>query len=160
MSAVLKRVTPALSATAAEDRIIAEALAILERRHAPGEALTSPEATKAYLRLRLGERLVEVFGVILLDNRNRVIGIEELFTGTIDAASVYPRVVVQRGIERNAAAMVAFHNHPSGYIEPSRADEQLTQRLKEALALLDIRLLDHLVVSAEGSVSMAERGLM
>ncbi len=96
----------------------------------------------------------------LLDTKNRVLACEELFTGSIDAAQVYPRVVAQRALQHNAAALVVFHNHPSGVAEPSRADERLTHRLKDALALLDLRLLDHFVVSAEGSVSMAERGLL
>ena len=122
--------------------------------------LTDPDATRAYLRLRLAERPNEVFGVIYLDSRHRVIACEELFTGTIDGTEVHPRVVAQRALALNAAAIVVFHNHPSGQAEPSRADEVLTRRLKDALALLDIRLLDHLVVSAEASVSMAERGLM
>jgi len=160
MNAVLKAVAPIPRDAGEEDRIIAEALAILEHRHAPGEALASPADTKAYLRLRLADRRFEIFGVIYLDNRNRVIALEDLFTGTIDGASVYPRVVAQRALEHNAAALIAFHNHPSGQPEPSRADEQLTQRLRDTLALLDIRVLDHLVASAEGAVSMAERGLM
>ena len=98
--------------------------------------------------------------MIYLDNRHRVIACEELFTGTIDGTEVHPRIVAQRALFLNSAALVVFHNHPSGQAEPSRADEVLTRRLRDALALLDIRLLDHLVISAEASVSMAERGLM
>jgi len=143
-----------------DERLIARALEILARRHARGETLTSPAATRAYLRLWLAERPCEIFGAIFLDTKHRVIAFEELFHGTIDGASVYPRVVVQRALEHNAAALVAYHNHPSGCAEPSRADEVLTHRLRDALALLDIRLLDHFVVSAEGSVSMAERRLL
>ncbi|MGH8607000.1 MAG: JAB domain-containing protein [Gammaproteobacteria bacterium] len=149
-----------VSNTGEEDRVIAEALAILERRHAPGEALANPADVRAYLRLRLAERRFEIFGCLYLDTKHRVIAREDLFTGTIDGASVYPRVVAQRALEHNAAALIAYHQHPSGDPTPSRADEQITQRLKDALALLDIRLLDHLVVAAEGSVSMAECGLM
>ena len=122
--------------------------------------MTSPADTQAYLRLRLADRRFEVFGAIYLDSKHRVIAFEELFHGTIDGASVCPRVVVQRALEHNAAALIAYHCHPSGDPTPSRADEVLTHRLKDALALLDIRLLDHFVVSAEGSVSMAERGLL
>jgi DNA repair protein RadC len=155
MSAVVQ-----LPRLAREAQIIAAALEILERRHARGAALTEPAATRGYLRLRLAERPNEVFGVIYLDNRHRVIACEELFTGTIDGTKVHPRVVAQRALALNAAPIVVFHNHPSGQAEPSRADEVLTRRLKDALALLGIRLLDHLVVSAEASVSMAERGLM
>ncbi len=156
MSAAVQRVDPA----AEEDRVIARALEILTRRHARGKPLTDPEAIRAYLRLRLAERPCEIFGAIFLDTQNRVLACEELFTGTIDAAQVYPRVVAQRALLHNAAALVVFHNHPSGVAEPSRADELLTHRLKDALALLDLRLLDHFVVSAEGAVSMAERGLI
>jgi DNA repair protein RadC len=101
-----------------------------------------------------------VFGCVFLDNRHRVRGVEELFHGTIDGASVHPRVVVQRALEVNAAALILFHNHPSGVAEPSRADELLTRRLKDALALVDVRVLDHFVVTAEDSVSFAERGLI
>ncbi|MGH8538253.1 MAG: JAB domain-containing protein [Gammaproteobacteria bacterium] len=145
---------------AEEDRVIGRALEILTRRHARGKPLTDPDTTRAYLRLWLAERPCEIFGAIFLDTKHRVIAFEELFHGTIDGASVYPRVVVQRALGHNAAALVAYHNHPSGCAEPSRADEVLTHRLRDALALLDIRLLDHFVVSAEGSVSMAERGLI
>lgn len=159
MSAVLKEVRP-VSHTGAEDRIIAEALAILERRHAPGAALTNPAEVQAYLRLRLAERPFEIFGCLYLDTKHRVIACEDLFTGTIDGASVYPRVVAQKALEHNAAACIAYHQHPSGDPTPSRADEQITQRIKEVLALLDIRLLDHLVVATGGAVSMAERGLI
>jgi len=108
----------------------------------------------------LAERPFEIFGCLYLDTKHRVIACEDLFTGTIDGASVHPRVVAQRALEHNAAALIAFHQHPSGDPAPSRADEQLTKRLGEALTLLDIRLLDHLVVATGGSVSMAERGLM
>jgi DNA repair protein RadC len=101
-----------------------------------------------------------VFGSLFLDNRHRVIAVRELFQGTIDGASVHPRVVVQQALEVNAAAMVFFHNHPSGVAEPSRADEMLTRRLSEALALVDVRVLDHFVVSGGESVSFAERGLI
>jgi DNA repair protein RadC len=102
----------------------------------------------------------EVFAAIFLDNRHRVLGFEELFFGTIDGASVHPRVVVQRALDLNAAAVIFAHNHPSGVAEPSRSDEALTRRLREALGLVDIRVLDHLVVGSEGIVSFAERGLL
>jgi len=122
--------------------------------------LTSPEATRAYLRLEIGERHNELFGVLFLDNRHRVIAKEELFYGTIDGASVHPRVVVSRALALNAAAVVFYHNHPSGVAEPSQSDLRITQRLKDALALVDIRVLDHLVVSTEDATSLAERGLL
>jgi len=138
--------------------LVALALAVLASRHEPGEALTSPAQTQAYLRLRLSERTTEVFGVIFLDNRHRVLAMEDLFSGTIDGASVYPRVVVQQALERNAAALVLYHNHPSGLADVSQADRTLTTKLTHALALVDIRVLDHVVVGAQGCVSFAERG--
>jgi DNA repair protein RadC len=122
--------------------------------------LTTPDETRNFLRLRLADCRNEVFGCLFLDNRNRIIAVRELFQGTIDGASIYPRVVVQRALEMNAAAIVFFHNHPSGVAEPSHADEAITRRLKAALALVDIRVLDHFVVSAGESVSFAERGLL
>ena len=97
---------------------------------------------------------------MFLDNRHRVIQVVEMFQGTIDGASVHPRVVVQRALELNAAAVVFFHNHPSGVAEPSHADEAITRRLRDALALVDVRVLDHFVVAAGESVSFAERGLL
>lgn len=136
------------------------ALALLAEQHQPGEALSSPEDTRRYLRIRLADRKNEVFGCLFLDNRHRIIEVAELFQGTIDGASVHPRVVVQKALELNAAAMLFFHNHPSGVAEPSNADEAITRRLKEALALVDVRVLDHLVVTAGESVSFAERGLL
>ncbi|CRI66940.1 putative DNA binding protein, possibly associated to lesions; CP4-6 prophage [Thiocapsa sp. KS1] len=144
-----------------EDDVIAQAFRILCNRHRPGAILTSPEDTRNFIRLKIAEELNEVFGCLFLDNRHRVIAVEELFTGTIDGASVHPRVVVQQALKaHNAAAVIFFHNHPSGVVEPSQADLRITQRLKEALALVDIRVLDHVIVSHEGSTSLAERGLL
>ena len=140
--------------------LITRALDVLADMHRPGEALTSPEATQAYLRLRLGEHKAEVFGGLFLDNRHRVITMTEMFQGTIDGATVHPRVVVQQALEVNAAAIIFYHNHPSGVAEPSRADQTITTRLRDAMALVDVRVLDHFVVSSEASVSMAERGLI
>lgn len=140
--------------------LMALALAILAEQHRPGYALGSPEETRRYLRVRLAERKNEVFGCLFLDNRHRIIEVTELFQGTIDGASVHPRVVVQKVLELNAAAILFFHNHPSGVAEPSHADEAITRRLKEALALVDVRVLDHFVVTAGESVSFAERGLL
>ena len=142
------------------DSLIRLALAALAERHRPGVALGSPEDTRAYLRLMLGDRRNEVFGCLLLDNRHRVRAVEELFHGTIDGAAVYPRVVVQRALETNSAAVVLFHCHPSGVAEPSSADEALTRRLVSALGLIDVRVLDHVVVTTQESVSFAERGLL
>lgn len=140
--------------------VVTLAMKLLSIKHRAGKTLSSPAETRDFLRLRLAEYRNEVFGCLFLDNRHRIIAVRELFQGTIDGASVHPRVVVQHAMEVNAAAMVFFHNHPSGVAEPSRADEMLTRRLKEALALVDVRVLDHFVVSADESVSFAERGLL
>lgn len=140
--------------------VIRLALSVLASRHRAGSTLGSPNDIRDFLRLRLGERRNEVFGVLYLDNRHRVLKLEEVFQGTIDGASVYSRVVVQRALEVNAAAVVFFHNHPSGVAEPSGADERLTRRLREALALVDIRVLDHFIITAGESLSFAEKGLM
>jgi DNA repair protein RadC len=142
------------------DSLIRLALAALAERHRPGVALGSPEDTRAYLRLMLGERRNEVFGCLLLDNRLRLRAVEELFHGSIDGAAVYPRVVVQRALDTDSAAVILFHCHPSGVAEPSSADEAMTQRLISALGLVDVRVLDHVVVTSQGFVSFAERGLI
>ncbi len=136
------------------------ALRILALKHRAGHTLGSPDETRNYLCLRLADYRNEVFGAVFLDNLCRIIAIRELFQGTVNSASVHPRVVVQQAMDSNAAAIVFFHNHPSGVAEPSRADEMITRRLKEALALVDVRVLDHFVVSAGDSVSFAERGLI
>ena len=120
----------------------------------------SPDDTKNYLRLKLGGKEREVFSVMYLSNRNQLISYEELFLGTIDGASIYVREIVKLGLALNAAAIICAHNHPSGVCEPSHADETITQRIKEACSLMDIKLLDHLIVSATNSVSLAERGLI
>ena len=140
--------------------VVILAMKVLAVKHRAGRAFSSPAETRDYLRLRLAEYRNEVFGALFLDNRHRIIAVRELFQGTIDGASVHPRVVVQQAMEANAAAMVFYHNHPSGVAEPSQADEMITRRLKEALALVDVRVLDHFVVTAGESVSFAERGLI
>jgi DNA repair protein RadC len=137
----------------------------LARRHyqqlmMTGSALSNPRATREFLRMRLRDLPHEVFCCVYLDNRNRVIGFEELFRGTIDGASVHPREVVKEALSRNAAAVILVHNHPSGMAEPSQADELITRRLKEALGLVDIRVLDHLIVGDGVCESFAERGLL
>jgi DNA repair protein RadC len=124
------------------------------------DALLSPHDVRDYLRLLLGDRLHEVFAVVFLDAQHRVIATEEMFRGTLTQTSVYPREVVIEALRRNAAAVILCHNHPSGSVEPSRADEYLTQTLKSALALVDVRVLDHVIVTRGASVSLAERGLM
>ncbi len=124
------------------------------------DALSSPQAVRDYLRLQLGSREYEVFMAVFLDTQNRVIAMEELFRGSLKETSVYPREVVKRALALNAAALIFAHNHPSGVAEPSRADEVITQTLKQALAVVDVRVLDHFIVAAGGGVSLAERGLM
>lgn len=123
-------------------------------------ALTSPELTRDFLTVRLRGHGHEVFGCLYLDNQHRVIEFEELFQGTIDGASVYPREVVKRALAWNAAAVIFAHNHPSGVAEPSEADRHITQRLKQALALIDIRVLDHFIVGEGRAFSFAEHGLI
>lgn len=125
-----------------------------------GDALTSPEQTKHYLSSVLRDRHREAFYVLFLDNQHRVISDEVMFEGTIDAASVYPREIVKRSMHHNAAALILAHNHPSGIAEPSDADRRITRRLVDALALVDIRILDHFVVGDGEVVSFAERGWM
>ena len=124
------------------------------------DALTSPDLVKSYLRLQLQGRDREVFVVIYLDAQNRVLRIHELFVGTLTQTSVYPREVVKGALASNAAAVIFAHNHPSGIAEPSHADEALTQALKQALALVDIRVLDHLVIGRGAAMSFAERGIL
>jgi DNA repair protein RadC len=125
-----------------------------------GPLLASPKATRDFLSARLRDLEHEVFCCLFLDKRHRLIQFEELFRGTIDGASVHPREIVKLALQRNAAAVIVSHNHPSGIAEPSQADEMITQRVKEALALVDIRLLDHIIVGDGISVSLAERGLL
>ena len=120
----------------------------------------SPQAVKDYLQLQLGGLAHEVFGALFLDSQHRLLGFEVLFTGTLSQTSVYPREVLKRALARNAGALILAHNHPSGVAEPSRADEFLTQTLKSALALVDVRVLDHMVVGRGQVVSFAERGLL
>lgn len=149
------------SITSDED-IVATALRILEEKIAYRvslDAIESPQSARDYVKLRLAEQEREVFACMWLDNRHRVIQWDELFYGTIDGASVHPREVVKQALKVNAAAVILVHNHPSGVSEPSRADEQITHRLKDALALVDIRVLDHLIVG-ESVTSLAERGII
>ncbi|MCG9661350.1 RadC family protein [Vibrio mediterranei] len=146
--------------TAKEQETLAHAADILKSKLIISEqpALTSPNLVKAFCQTSLAAKEHEVFGVIFLDNQHRFRSSAELFIGTIDAASVYPREVVKKALAENAAAILLYHCHPSGAVEPSQADRRITRRLVDALALVDIRVLDHLVVSFEGVVSFAERG--
>lgn len=123
------------------------------------DCLTNPAETVSYLRNQMRDRPYEVFACLMLDNRNRVIAFREMFRGTIDGASVYPREVVKQALADNAAGVILAHNHPSGVAEPSQADIQITERLKKALALVDIRVLDHVIIG-EQAVCFSERGLI
>jgi DNA repair protein RadC len=124
-----------------------------------GDCLTNPGQTRAYLRARLRDYKYEVFACLMLDNRNRVIAFREMFRGTLDGASVYPREVIKQALADNAAAVIFAHNHPSGVCEPSQADIRITERLREALGLVDIRVLDHVIVG-DGINCLSERGLI
>jgi DNA repair protein RadC len=126
----------------------------------PGQSIRSPADTRTYLQSRLGHLGHEVFCCLFLDNRHRVLRFDEMFRGTIDGTSVYPREVVKEALTINAAAVILAHNHPSGVAEPSQADERITRRLKSALELVDIRLLDHLIIGDGRATSMASRGLL
>lgn len=125
-----------------------------------GDAFTAPEGAAQYLQAHLSGHSREIFAALFLDTRHRLIATEDLFQGTIDGASVHPREVVRRALFHNAAAVIVGHNHPSGVAEPSADDRRITARLREALALVDVRLLDHFVVGAGQVVSLAERGLL
>lgn len=148
-------------ANAAHDAVIARALRIMEGRLQYRDvAMTSPQAVRDYLKLKIADREHEVFVALFLDSQNRLIAAEELFRGTLAQTSVYPREVVKAALRHNAAGVIFAHNHPSGVAEPSRADEMLTSALKQALALVDVRTLDHFVVAGTNVLSFAERGLL
>jgi DNA repair protein RadC len=140
--------------------ILDKAKDLLAARFDRGEPITSPTESADYLVSQLASLEHEVFSILFLDNRHRVISFDQMFTGTIDGASVHPREVVKRALQHNAAAVLLAHNHPSGVPEPSRADIALTRRLTDALALIDVRVLDHIVVGGVETVSFAERGLI
>ncbi len=149
------------------DAKYAQLQAVLEtaRRHAGeqllrGQAIDSPQRTVDYLAAQLRDYPYEVFSALFLDNRHRVISYEELFRGTIDGASVHPREVVRRALAHNAEAVIFSHNHPSGIAEPSQADRRITERLRDALALIDVRVLDHIVIGDGEHCSLAQRGLL
>lgn len=144
---------------ASSEEIIKAALAEVRRHFARGQKLTSPVDARNFLQLRLAHLEHEVFAILWLDSRHRVLAFEELFRGTIDGASVHPREVVKSALQHNAAACIMAHNHPSGDPTPSQADRQITHRLKETLALIDVRTLDHVIV-AEQTCSFAEQGLL
>ncbi|HJS02816.1 MAG TPA: DNA repair protein RadC [Variovorax sp.] len=143
---------------------LAAVLELARRAMAQGlkerELFESPDAVKNYLQLQLAARPHEVFAALFLDAQHRLIALEELFRGTLTQTSVYPREVVTRALHHRAAALILAHNHPSGCVEPSRADEALTHTLRAALALIDVRVLDHVIVAPGRALSMAERGLI
>ena len=142
------------------DEVLQAAQQVLLGRVRGSDILGSPQAVRDYLRVRLGGLEHEVFAVLHLDVQNRVIDYVEMFRGTVSQTSVYPREVVREAMVRNTCSIVMVHNHPSGSTQPSRADEALTQTLKAALSLVDVRVLDHLIVAGSDILSMAERGLM
>lgn len=148
-----------------DDKTITAALAILERRLSSrrdggGYQFERPEEAMVYCRLKFAAAERELFSVLLLDTRHRLIACESLFFGSIDSATVHPREVVKLALNRNAAAVVLVHNHPSGVSEPSRADAAITRRLVDALALVDVRVLDHLVIGERDATSMAALGML
>jgi DNA repair protein RadC len=144
-----------------DDTVVASALRIAESRIPRVEnVFHTPDAVKNFLCLKLGGLPHEIFGVMFVNSQNGMIAFDEMFRGTVSQTSVYPREVVKRALQLNAAAVVLVHNHPSGSVDPSRADEHLTQTLKSALALVDVRVLDHIIVGGDRSLSMAERGLV
>ena len=142
------------------DRIIKRALKMLEERLRSGASLTSTSAVRNYLQLLLHDREHEVFVCLWLDSQHRVIGTEEIFRGTLTQTSVYPREIVKAALKQNAAAVIFAHNHPSGVAQPSQADELLTRNLKDALELVEVKVLDHFIVAGAHAISFAERGLI
>jgi DNA repair protein RadC len=142
------------------EEILAGARQGMARRVRRGTVMDSPRAVRDYLSIKLGTLEHETFAVLLLDSRHRLIDYVELFRGTIDGASVHPREVVKLALSRNAAAVVLAHPHPSGVAEPSQADELITRRLHDALGLVDIRVIDHVIVAGGETISFAERGLI
>ena len=142
------------------DEVLQAARQVIGRRVRRGSSMSSPQTVRDYLRTKLAEREHEVFVTLLLDSQNRLIEYVELFRGTLAQTSVYPREVVNIALAHNAASMILAHNHPSGVAEPSRADELLTQSLKQALSLVEVRVLDHFIVAGDQTLSFAERGLL
>lgn len=156
----LSRQLAAVLQSSDAERVVAAALAVLEERARFTCALTSPGAVRDYFRLALGRMEAEEFWCCFLDAQHRVIAFERLFLGTLTQCSVHPREVVRAALRHNAAAVIFAHPHPSGVAQPSQADEMLTRNLKEALALVDVRVLDHFVIAGSAAISFAERGLL
>lgn len=145
---------------ATADQILEAARQAIENKMQRGASFTSPATVKKYLRAKLAGFEHEVFAILFLDTQHRLIDYVEMFRGTIDAAEVHPREVVKEALRLNAAAVIVSHNHPSGNPEPSAADRALTARLKQALGLVDVRVLDHVIVAGSDTTSFAERGLL
>ena len=145
---------------ATREEILRISSLLMSRAHRKGAALTSPQLTAGWMQGRLHDLEHEVFEVVHLDSQHRVLGPHRISTGTIDSASVHPREVVKAALAANAAAVILVHNHPSGCTDPSDADRHLTNRLRTALQTVDIRVLDHVIVSSEGYYSFAEKGLL
>jgi DNA repair protein RadC len=144
-----------------QEKILKQAARILEHRATYNpEFMESPEAVKKMFACRLQMEKQEVFSVAFLDNRHRVIAVEDMFYGTINSAAVYPREVVRAAMKHNCAAVILSHNHPSGMAEPSRSDVEITKKLKQALSLIDVRILDHIIIGSGITTSLAERGEM
>ncbi len=148
------------SAPTPPQEIVNLAISILDKDMRHSDVMSSPDITKDYLKLRLKEYEHEVFACLFLDNRHRVLAFDEMFRGTINGTAVYPREIVKAALRHNAAAVVLAHNHPSGIADPSSADEVITARIKDALELMDVRTLDHIVIAGNDSVSFSERGLL
>ncbi len=148
-------------ASLSDDDVIRMAVGIINHRFGLKRAsLNSPTLVRDYLKLTLTDKTHEVFVCVFLDAQNRVIAVDELFRGTLTQTSVYPREVVKAALHHNCAAVILAHNHPSGVAEPSHADQLLTANLKQTLALVDVKVLDHFIIAADQSLSMAERGLL
>ncbi|EPB4256524.1 RadC family protein [Yersinia enterocolitica] len=143
-----------------EDLILQQAQSIIENRYIRGDKMFSTQAVREYLKFKLAPLEHEVFSVLLLDNQHRILAYEELFRGTLNTVSIYPREIVKLSLRYNAGAIILVHNHPSGEPEPSHADKEITNKLKSVLELLDIQVLDHLIVAGTKVVSLAERGLL
>ena len=145
---------------ASAEEVLQRARQVMSHRVRRGAVMNSPQAVKDYLRLEIGLLEHEVFFVVFLDSQHRLLALKEMFRGSVSQTSVYPREIVREALLLNASAVVLAHNHPSGCAEPSRADEKLTESLASALRLMEVRVLDHLVVTSDDIVSFAERGLI
>ncbi len=161
MSAVIARIDPADSVARREDGIIAQALAILRRRINQGPLIDNPKVVRDFLTCHAAKSPdAELFTVMFLDSQHRLIECRDMFNGTLSQCSVYPRELARAALELNASAVILGHNHPSGSVDPSRADQDLTRRIKQVLELVDVRTLDHIITAGGESKSMAEIGLM